>query len=221
MFSAPASSAFPIENRQGLEDQNIQKASAAINALVASLPKTLDADGFEMAASPSTGKGKGRQSELDALQAVARWLSDWHLLVFLDTSGILDKTDIALMARIATQKRTEDVEQLIRSTAWQTLVTIAAEHAPKATGRSLLDQSEPGAESVPVFTYDEDGFPIIPQDHDMMRTDTPNQMPPLQSIESAAGPGIAAAGGDIECPHCTFTNPAGAVDCEICSLPLR
>ena len=84
------------------------------------------------------------------------------------------------------------------------------------------------------FETDADGFPIIPADHDMMRTDTPQatsrpdatlqdnieDFSHIPDLDSGAGGG-QAAGGMIVCPHCTFENPAGAVDCEICSLPLR
>lgn len=91
-----------------------------------------------------------------------------------------------------------------------------------------------GDVSMGQFETDADGFPIIPPDHDMMRTDTPQsasrpgsslQEPAsiedfshIPDIDAGAG---GAAGGSIVCPHCTFENPAGAVDCEICSLPLR
>lgn len=87
---------------------------------------------------------------------------------------------------------------------------------------------------VPNFPLDADGFPIIPMDHDMMRPASaisstedeqmhtapasvgdPNEVPDLQAFGGDSG------GGGIVCPHCTFENPAGTVDCEICSLPLQ
>ena len=87
------------------------------------------------------------------------------------------------------------------------------------------------------FPTDADGFPIIPEDHDMMRTDTPSlpsaprshnepasfpsDIPPEFLTDQAGGGGGGGGGGMVVCPHCTFENPPGNVDCEICSLPLQ
>lgn len=35
-------------------------------------------------------KGKGREENEDALREVGKWLSDWHLLAFLDGVGIFE-----------------------------------------------------------------------------------------------------------------------------------
>lgn len=36
------------------------------------------------------GKGKGREKDAEELKKVAAWLSDWHLLAYLDETGIFD-----------------------------------------------------------------------------------------------------------------------------------
>lgn len=231
LFIAPANSAFPVENRQGLEDQTLEKALGSLNKIIETLPQRLDADGFEMLTSPSSAlKGKQREDISDGSKALTQWLSDWHLLAFLDTVGIFDQVDMALLAKIATTKKAEDIEALLKSPAWQTLATIAAEHAPKPSARARGDIVG-AAPSAPEFPLDADGFPIIPEDHDMMRksgageTNTSGQRaddfaipPELMEAANAAGGGTQ---GEITCPHCTFVNPPGVVDCEICSLPLQ
>lgn len=87
------------------------------------------------------------------------------------------------------------------------------------------------------FETDADGFPIIPPDHDMMRPRSPSHaenssngpramsedfshIPDLDVAPGGAQAQPASSSGIIVCPHCTFENPAGATDCEICSLPL-
>jgi len=92
------------------------------------------------------------------------------------------------------------------------------------------------SETVQEFEYDADGFPIIPEDHDMMRTDTrPASTQPATAAGGAGDPididsvpdvdmppdAQTGAAGVKVCPHCTFENPPGSVDCEICSLPLN
>lgn len=97
----------------------------------------MDSDGFEMLSSSSTDKGKGKASDVEAIQSVAKLLSDWHLLAFLDTVGIFDVADMKLMSRVATFKKgaeesggnEEDMKKLLTSSAWRTLVTIASEHS--------------------------------------------------------------------------------------------
>lgn len=63
------STEFAIENRPGLEDQRIESILTSINSLgVSSLEDARD-----------TAK---------RLQ-VAKWLSDWHLIAFLETTQLL------------------------------------------------------------------------------------------------------------------------------------
>lgn len=42
------------------------------------------------------GKGKGKEDELsDQLRLVGKWLSDWHLLAFLDGIGMFDAVSLS------------------------------------------------------------------------------------------------------------------------------
>lgn len=107
-------------------------------------------------------------------------------------------------------------------------------------------QSGAGNENeVPIFEYDAEGFPIIPEDHDFMRTDTrPASTAPIDvdaiPPELLADPRSGTHGGAstreaaptappapqpmndgmVVCPHCTFENPPGIEECEMCALPL-
>lgn len=46
-----------------------------------------------------------------------------------------------------------------------------------------------------------------------------NDIPDLAAFGGDTGGGGGGTGA-VVCPHCTFENPPGIVDCEICSLPL-
>ena len=76
--------------------------------------------------------------------ALARMLSDWHLLDFLDTCGIMGKEDMKAIARVAAARTDEDravaVRRLNGLPGWETLMTIALETDPgPAAGPSALD----------------------------------------------------------------------------------
>lgn len=148
---APKATAFPIENRQGLHDQSIVKVAGPLNKLVKALP-----NGTKLAQAASD-KGKGRASDLDAVEQAARWLSDWHLLAFLSTvfdqvsiapsllylaplTGSL-QTDMALLSKAATTKDASAIEALLQSPAWQTLTTIAVEHEGRPLHSSFARHS--------------------------------------------------------------------------------
>lgn len=63
------STEFAIENRPGLEDQQIESVLGSINSIgMPSLEDTLN--------------GAKRLE-------VAKWLSDWHLIAFLETTQLL------------------------------------------------------------------------------------------------------------------------------------
>ena len=100
-----------------------------VNQLVKALPQRLDSDGFEIVS--SSEKGKGHASDQDTYADVRKWLSDWHLLVFLDGLGILDAADLKLTVAAATSKDPSAMDAFLRSHGWQTLVTIAAEQDGK------------------------------------------------------------------------------------------
>jgi nuclear protein localization family protein 4 len=96
---------------------------------------------------------------------------------------------------------------------------------------ACIDKDASRAAEIASFPMDADGFPIIPEDHDMMRGDTSMQnasnefkdIPDIDMPPDDVGAGGAggSAGGVIVCPHCTFENAPGSVDCDICSLPLQ
>jgi nuclear protein localization family protein 4 len=97
LFVVPDALAFPIESRQGWQDQSSDKLFREAAKLLRRMPASIDADGFEVVRDT---KGKGREGEADPAEALAAWLSDWHLLAYLDTLGVFDKVRTAcLVAR--------------------------------------------------------------------------------------------------------------------------
>ena len=61
------STEFAIENRPGLEDQQVEKILSSLNRL---------------------GSLEDIRNSAKRLE-VARWLSDWHLVAFLETTQLL------------------------------------------------------------------------------------------------------------------------------------
>jgi nuclear protein localization family protein 4 len=78
------STKFPIENRPGLEDGTIQKVIAELGRLRAP----------ELEPSThSTADDAHRRLQL------AQWFSDWHLLAFLGTTGLVSEVGETFMHR--------------------------------------------------------------------------------------------------------------------------
>lgn len=181
------SNQFAIENRPGLEDQHIEDVLRTLAKLGA--PQLSD--------SPLTST-----SDASKRLELAKWLSDWHLLAFLETTQLVSKADMkVLVSTVTSPSLLEDpsaLNALFKTESWQTLMTFTRESAP-----SLPSTSGPGPSSSHV---DED----IPQDvFDQIAAEEARR----------EGPGGVSSGIKI-CPHCTFENSEGGTDCEVCGLPL-
>ncbi|KZT44498.1 polyubiquitin-tagged protein recognition complex, Npl4 component [Sistotremastrum suecicum HHB10207 ss-3] len=168
------SSLFPIENRPGLEDQGLQ---LIFNEL--SQRGVTEGDG-EVAASSQTG--------------LANWLSDWHLIAYLGTVGLLSEDDMKLLIKTASSPSLESpsaLNEIVKTDGWRNLVAIARE------------SSAPRRPTVPppAVADNTSDFEIPPEVYD----DVENPI---------ADPSVRV------CPHCTFENVHGGSDCEVCGLPL-
>ncbi|KAK4702731.1 nuclear protein localization protein 4, partial [Phenoliferia sp. Uapishka_3] len=204
--------AFTIENRAGVQEQSMPLVASRFLAAAKDIsPAILDGS-----VSPSSDeKGKGKETDLEQARSIVKWLSDWHLLAYLESLGIFDPADVKLMARIGSSKSLEDLAKLFQSPSWHTFLTIAEESAPAVPTRDY-----PGAAP---DKFD-DGFEIPPD------VDVPPESygangggggdVHMDDAGGAAPPNGAATGGSVVCPHCTFENDAGKMDCDICGLPL-
>lgn len=121
-----------------------------------------------------------------------QWLSDWHLLAFLGQSGFLSDEEMQWACDVATHHDTgARLDQLLASSGWQTLCAIAREHAPRVSNDEHdADMTAAMAQSLAESTQ-----------------------PPASGDAHAESQGTA-------CPHCTFLNPPGHTDCDVCGLPL-
>ncbi|KAG9290745.1 hypothetical protein G9A89_011708 [Geosiphon pyriformis] len=63
----------------------------------------------------------GNEKNSDSL---IKYLSDFHLLTFIKSTGILDKHDFQILGRLAVTHAPDDVLPLVQSSGWQTLMTI-------------------------------------------------------------------------------------------------
>jgi hypothetical protein len=70
---------FAIENRPGLEEQSIERVMRSLNEL--------GAPDLSTSTSRQGGGGGGSHRRLE----LAKWLSDWHLVAFLGTCGLLSE----------------------------------------------------------------------------------------------------------------------------------
>lgn len=123
------SSKFPIENRPGLHDQELGSALSSIASVIGGTE--LYPLGYEEG---SDKKMNVDQSVIIAREKLVGVLSDWHLLCFLDTTGILEEEDIKMMCKVAiTHDAQVALDQLLQRTGWQTLAAIALEHAPPSS----------------------------------------------------------------------------------------
>ncbi|KAF9270550.1 polyubiquitin-tagged protein recognition complex, Npl4 component [Marasmius fiardii PR-910] len=180
---------FPIENRQGLEDQTIENVLSQL--------ARLDAPGI-------ASSKEAKPGEAQRTFALAKWLSDWHLVSFLDTTQLLSPDDIRLLLKtVSSPTLLEDQNQLdpiLATDGWQTLMTFAREHAPRPKS------------SVPISSsMDEDD--AIPQD-------VLDQIAAEEAAAAASGSGSGATPRTKTCPHCTFENDSSRSDCDVCGLPL-
>lgn len=117
LFSS--SSPFVPENRTGLQDQTMGKVAASFATAAASVPRDLLTGEFDLAALSA--------QDAEPFGPVIKWLSDWHLLVYLDSLGVFEPKDVELMARIASKKETKDMATLVTSSSWQTFMILAQE----------------------------------------------------------------------------------------------
>jgi nuclear protein localization protein 4 homolog len=72
-------------------------------------------------------------------------LSDFHLLHFLVESHVLEEKDLALLCRIAREKNEADVDALVCSNGWQTLMMIAEEAS--SSGSAMVTDGGGGSSS--------------------------------------------------------------------------
>ncbi|KAJ7596715.1 NPL4 family-domain-containing protein [Mycena floridula] len=176
------STQFKIENRPGLEDQTVEQVMSKL--------AELDAPNIPHSSLAKPGEA---QKRFDLVE----WLSDWHLAIFLGTTQLFSREEMKIfMQTVSSPTLLEDPTQLdplLSTDGWQTLMTFTRESAPQRPSSSAPDSSN---------RMDED----IPQDV-------------LDQI--AAQEAASSGGGGVKiCPHCTFENDHGGNDCEVCGLPL-
>ncbi|KAI0639037.1 polyubiquitin-tagged protein recognition complex Npl4 component [Trametes polyzona] len=175
---------YKIENRPGLEDQSIEDVLRQL---------------AELEAYNVTESGQG--GDAHKRQALARFISDWHLIAFLGTTGLINEHDLRVLIRAATAPNEESptvLDELLHTEGWLTLMTFAREVAPKRPAGGQLPSGS----------------------HAPMDTDIPPEVFDQIAREEEAARGGSSSAGVRICPHCTFENAHGGSDCEVCGLPL-
>ncbi|KAF7319984.1 MPN domain-containing protein [Mycena kentingensis (nom. inval.)] len=172
---------YAIENRPGLEDQTIEGVMKAL--------AKLDAPNIADSRTAQPGEAHKRR-------ALATFLSDWHLIAYLDTTQLFSPQDVKLMMRVLSSPTLlEDLSQLdpvLATEGWVNLMAFTRDTA--------------SASAAATAAMDDD----IPQD----------VLDQIAASEAAGGSGGDSAMPSIRiCPHCTFEN-AHSGDCDVCGLPL-
>ncbi|PPQ92667.1 hypothetical protein CVT25_013974 [Psilocybe cyanescens] len=181
------STAFAIENRPGLENQSLETAMSALNRLEA----------------PSLYPGSESYKKIE----LAKWLSDWHFVAFLQTTQLFSNDDIkVLMHTVTSPTLLEDaksIDPVLSTEGWHTLMTFTRESAP---ARPSSSAPSGGAAD----RMDDD---IPPEVFDQIAADD------AARAAAASDSGGGGSSGIRICPHCTFENDHGG-DCDVCGLPL-
>ncbi|KAJ6575504.1 NPL4 family-domain-containing protein [Mycena sp. CBHHK59/15] len=167
------STRFAIENRPGLEDQRVE---GVIGTLA-----SMDAHNIHDSRTAKPGEAHKRRE-------LAAWLSDWHLVAFLDTTQFFSHEDMKLLMRIVTSPNLmEDLSQLdplLATEGWNTLMT---------------------------FTRESGGMYFVTLATSVLDDDIPQEVFDQIAAEEAAARGSGGDGGSSSagiriCPHCTYEN---------------
>jgi len=178
------STRFDIENRPGLEDQKIERVLSQLGSLGA--PDVVDSR-------------HRKPGEAQKVFELAKWLSDWHLVAFLDTTQLFPLADMKILMEVATSPTLmsdpSQLDPLLATDGWQTLMTFTRENGPQsASGLGAMDD--------------------IPQD-------ILDQIAAEQAAASGSAPASGSGTPGVKiCPHCTFENDVRRTDCDVCGLPL-
>lgn len=133
-----------------------------------------------------------------------------------------------LMGQVASKKDPAALSRLIESSSWKTFLAIAKESgsSPPSPCHALTDRLISPAPTASANgqqpTKFDDGFEIppdvdVPPPENFDRFDDDIDM----TGDNDGPPGGGGEGdGVVACPHCTFENEVGKVDCDVCGLPL-
>lgn len=123
---------FPIENRPGLEDQSAEVLLGRLHQVLG------NAELEPLSPDSSADADDGMRRKLVA------FLSDWHLLAFVPSTGLLAKEEFDDLIQVAVSHDTHAaLNKLLAASGWKTLVTLAREHAPTTSGSGApLDDDE-------------------------------------------------------------------------------
>ncbi|KAF8624850.1 hypothetical protein AX15_005730 [Amanita polypyramis BW_CC] len=179
------STQFPIENRQGLEDQSLE--------IVLKRLTQLEPSSIEDSRNSNSGVAHKRR-------ALAEWLSDWHLITFLETTHLISSDDLKTFIRVASSpdllEEPSQLDSLLETASWQMLVSLAQESAPaRPSTLAPTSSSSHMDEGIPQEVFDQ-----------------------IAAEEAARAP--ESPRGVTMCPHCTFENEQGVSDCIMCGLPI-
>ncbi|TIA91023.1 hypothetical protein E3P81_02268 [Wallemia ichthyophaga] len=128
------SSVFPIENRQGFQDQSVSKLISTF------LPVVSESNGLGFHNSDDVDLESVTNEKKEALCDI---LNDWHLIAFLEPSGMFSADESRLALKVGINRDERDLEKLLKSSSWLNLMAIAREQAStQAANAQSLNEAE-------------------------------------------------------------------------------
>ncbi|TIB95209.1 NPL4-domain-containing protein [Wallemia mellicola] len=128
---------FPIENRQGYQDQSVNKMVGLF------LPVVSDSKGLGFDNSEDLDLGA---TSIEKKETLYDTLNDWHLCAFLEPSGMFSRDEAKLALRIGINREEKDLNNFIRSPSWLNLMAIARE---QASAQAASSNAQFDAEDIP------------------------------------------------------------------------
>ncbi|KAL4261695.1 Nuclear protein localization protein 4 [Pleurotus pulmonarius] len=121
------STKFSIENRHGIEEQQVEQVMQTLRDLGA------------LNMQPGSSNDQHKRVEL------AKWLSDWHLVAFLGTTQLFSAEDMKALVQVASSPRLleepQSLDALFATEGWQTFMTIVRESAPSRPSQPTVTSS--------------------------------------------------------------------------------
>ncbi|OZJ02659.1 hypothetical protein BZG36_04774 [Bifiguratus adelaidae] len=129
---------YKYKNKYGVNVQESAKPTFPVEYLLVNLthgfpqqsnPLFTNSPSFTIENRPLEKQTVASLSKLTSASSsdLATQLSDFHLLCYIQSTGVLSKDELRLLAGAATSKTTEPIEQLKASSGWETLMTVLRE----------------------------------------------------------------------------------------------
>ena len=135
------SNKFPIENRPGLHDQSLDRLIKILLPIV----KTLNGIHF----SENDDQDVLINNDKNNIEDLKNNLSDWHLVNYLELSGIFSRDESKLCLSVAVNKDDESLKKFINCEGWKNLMAFVREEETNNQLRSVNNNGNVVDDDIP------------------------------------------------------------------------